>query len=140
MPHRISGACPSNRSRGQSRHAACLVKVLVNARPGCRDQLQRSPPGASERPISWQLRAIVTTVQAPVVRRPVDSYPVRLVDATPIRRGGTGRKRTGDLDPPILLARNLADFIGHLGQVLILAQDHRNVESVAMSETDDVDR
>src|SRR5436309_938960 len=68
------------------------------------------------------LGAVVSWIKASVVRGPIDGDPIRLVDAPSVGRGAR-RKGRCQLDPTSLLTADHSDFVGGLGEILILAEE-----------------
>jgi hypothetical protein len=66
------------------------------------------------------LRSIIVFVQAGVIRLTIYGNPFRAVDSSLIDAGGTDGKGAGDLDPAVLLNRNMPDLINNLGKILVL--------------------
>src|SRR5439155_8757752 len=92
------------------------------------------------RNVRRQASPVVPPVQARVVGRTVDPDPVGLVDAAAVPAGWAGRKRAGDLDPPVLLPRDLSYLVRHLREILILAQNQPDVVRPAVGQAGDVER
>jgi hypothetical protein len=68
---------------------------------------------------------IVAGVEAGIVESTVDADPVCAIDAPAVDRGRTGWKGTGHFDPAVLPLGDHPDFIGHLREILVLAQRNR---------------
>src|SRR3990170_674427 len=82
-------------------------------------------------------RAVVATINATIVERSVDLDPVGVVDASLVPACRAYRIGTRDLDPALLFARDGTNLVGHLDEVLVLAEDHRDVEGAAVRTADD---
>ena len=87
----------------------------------------------------WQVRSpIVSWIETRVVEGSVHPEPVGLVNS-PCRRGiGTGGKSRYDLEPAFLRPRDIPNLRGHLGKILVLAEDHSHVKLTLASKTDNV--
>jgi hypothetical protein len=64
--------------------------------------------------------------------------PSRLVHTPRVGIGRAHRERACHLDPTSLLDRDSAHLVGDLGQVLILAEENRDIECALAGEADDV--
>lgn len=83
---------------------------------------------------------VIEWVDAGVVRRAIDLNPVGPIDSADVWTLRTVRECARHLDPPALLARHRADFVGDFGQVLVLAEHERDVVFLAMRLANDIDR
>lgn len=84
-------------------------------------------------------RSMISPIEARVVDRPVNRNPVGLVDPAAIPACGADGKGAGDFQPAPLLPRNDPDLFGHLGQVLILAEDQSHIIFATVCHPDDVE-
>ena len=57
--------------------------------------------------------AVVSWVEAGIIHRAVNFYPVRAVNSSAVIRGGAHGKGARDFEPAVLLCGDVADFIGH---------------------------
>lgn len=81
----------------------------------------------------------VPSIQACLVDLPVDRDPIGSVDSSTSTSGGARGECAGDLDPTILLPGDFPDLARDLGEVLILAEEHRYVVGALGGQSDDVD-
>lgn len=85
-------------------------------------------------------RAIVATIQARVIHRPLDPDPVCLVNAAPIVCRRTIRKSGSNLDPTVLLLGDRPNLVSDFRKILILAEDQGHVVLLPVGHTNDVQR
>ncbi len=83
---------------------------------------------------------VVSLIQAAVVGLTRNWNPVSIVDATTVARRRAEWKRARNFNPTALFLRDHPYFLGHLGQVLILTENHGDVVRSLVSHPDHVQR
>ena|SRR3970040_1803571 len=73
------------------------------------------------------LSSVVPPIEARIVCCPIDPDPVRLLNASAVPRRRTYGIGTRYLDPTVLLPGDRSDFLGDLGEILVLAKDEDKV-------------
>src|SRR5213594_3662393 len=117
--------CWTQRSRGSNASSTCQIVNTIAGGPTA---------------TSASTLAVVAPIEARVVQGAIDADPVGLVDASAVAAGRAPRERRRDLDPAILFPRDHPDLFGHLGEVLILAEDHGDVVVAPVGQADHVQR
>jgi len=82
----------------------------------------------------------VLAFEAGVVLLLCDGKPVGAVDAPVVCRARPDGEGGGNLDPAVLLLRNVANLVGHVDEILILTDDQGHVILAIASQPDDVER
>jgi hypothetical protein len=82
--------------------------------------------------------SIVSRIDASVVQLLLNRQPVRVADAAAVAGGPSPGVRAGNLDPSALLTSDLAHFDGDLGEILVLAENHGDIEGATVDEADNV--
>ena len=83
--------------------------------------------------------SIVVQVDASIIGGAFNANPIGVVDTSFVGAPRSIRESAGHLDPPVLLPRNEAYFVGNFREILVLAKHNRYVVSVSMGEPNDVD-
>ena len=85
------------------------------------------------------LRPVIGLVDALVVGLAVDAYPVRTVDASRVRVSRADRESAGDSQPAVLGCRDALYFVRGLDEILILAENNRDVVTPLPGHANDVE-
>jgi len=100
-------------------------------------QCNHATADGKRRPVENQFQvelafpAIVTGIQAGIVKIPIHSKPIRLVDASAGRGFRSRWKCRNHLDPSSLRTRYFADIVCSFRQVLVLTEHDRDVQLIS---------